>query len=1069
MTATTSGQYWRYLVAFLLPTFLIIPAVFVALNHFGSEETFLNQELQGIEDVRRLNELVDLLQQIRGVNQIWLWGRGSEPQGRLQKLNQDLLEKISVLNKELKADPFRVAAELQHLHEWAEQIVHPPSEAQIPSIVFAKQSELIQRVVDLRRTIMIRSHLVLDADLKTALLNSLIGAELPDLEEAIGRARGEGSGLLSHSVPTATQRSQFESRLSGVRLHWEKVRRNQYLVRDNLPDMDQSLACVQNQLHPHVQSFLDLSASILIDRKENFAAEHYFAIASSTLQVSRACAEGIRAELIDALQQRIALLRQKQMVLVLGAGLIWLLVTVFVTSTYRANKQAFEQIQASERKNQAILEAAVDGILTIDSKGIIRSANAAVENLFGYPVQELIGQNVDILVPEPHRSQHDAYLQNYLKSGVRRIIGYTREVIGVCKDGGHFPMELAVGEFRAGGETFFTGIIHDITERKKAKEALQEAYNELERRVLVRTQELQEANTQLVSSLEAQKRAESGLRLAAKVFEHASEAIVITDVAGTIVEINQAYTNITGFSREDVIGANPRIGKSGRHPPEFYRSMWESIISQGQWSGEVWDRRKHGEVYPKWLSINAVKDDAGNTMHFVGIFSDISHIKSTEERLEQLAFYDPLTRLPNRMLFKDRVKRAIDWSGRHGKKGAVFFIDLDRFKYVNDTLGHAAGDKLLVEVARRLLACVRSSDTVARLGGDEFTVILTDLNHGDQAAVIAEKIIASVSQPVELDGNQANIGASIGIAIFPDDGNTYDLITQYADLAMYHAKEAGRGVSRFFEVSMNAKSAKRATLERSLHRALRDKEFLLHYQPKVELLTGKVVGMEALVRWRQPDGTMVSPLDFIPLAEETGLIVPLGQEILQMACRYNKQLLQQGVSPVKVAVNLSGRQFQDRELHSQIQAILAESGLPPEWLEVEVTESMMMKDERQAIASLKQLREIGLSIAMDDFGTGYSSLSYLKRFPINSLKIDQSFVRDLVEDSDDAAIVSAIVSMAKSLRLRVVAEGVENRHQVDFLHRLECDEIQGYWLSRPLVEDAFATFIKEWQPSRMGF
>ncbi|WP_193771102.1 EAL and GGDEF domain-containing protein [Candidatus Magnetaquicoccus inordinatus] len=1068
MNAISRGHSWRFLFAFLLPTLLIIPSIIVAISHYADEVAGLRRELQGIEDVRRLNEVIDILQQIRGLNQIWLWRGDSDIALKLQQLHHSVQGRLAVLRQELQDDPFQVSAEVVHLQEWSDALIHPPGEGQVAHIVFEKHSYLIQRVVDLRRTIMIRSRLALDADLKTTLLNTLVASELPDMEESIGRARGIGSALLSQSTPNVEQRNQFDGRLGSVRSHWERVRRNQYLIREHLPDAQQSISCVQEQIHPQVQSFLDVSVAILGEQTKRVEPSHYFSLASGLLQISRGCAEQIRAELVEQLQKRISNVKQNIVLIGVCGGLLWLLVTFIVFVIYRANNRAFAQIQASERKNQAILEAAVDGIVTIDSKGIIHAANAAVENLFGYPIKELLGQNVSILIPEPHRSAHDRYLQEYLKSGIRHIIGYTREVVGICKDGGRFPMELAVGEFTVGGESYFTGIMHDITERKKAKEALQEAYNELERRVLERTQELQEANVQLLSSLEAQKRAESGLRLAAKVFEHASEAIVITAVDGSIVDINQAYSHITGFSREDVIGANPRIGKSGRHEPDFYRQMWEAILNYGQWAGEVWDRRKNGEIYPKWLSINAVKDADGVITHFVGIFSDISHVKTTEERLEQLAFYDPLTRLPNRMLFKDRAKKAIAWSERHGAKGAVCFIDLDRFKYVNDTLGHAAGDKLLVEVARRLLACVRVSDTVARLGGDEFTVILTDLERGEQAAVVADKIIASVSQPVDLDGHQANIGASIGIAIFPDDGNTYDLITQYADLAMYHAKEAGRGTSRFFELSMNAKSTKRATLESSLRRALKNKEFLLHYQPKVELRSGRVIGMEALVRWQQPDGTMVSPLDFIPLAEETGLIVPLGQEILQMACQYNKKLLDQGLPPVKVAVNLSGRQFQDRELHTSIQSILLKTGLAPEWLELEVTESMMMKDERQAIVTLQQLREIGLSIAMDDFGTGYSSLSYLKRFPISSLKIDQSFVRDLVEDSDDAAIVAAIVSMAKSMRLRVVAEGVENRHQKEFLQRLDCDEIQGYWLSRPLIGDSFAQFLHEWQPDRLG-
>ena len=758
--------------------------------------------------------------------------------------------------------------------------------------------------------------------------------------------------------------------------------------------------------------------------------------------------------------------------MILDATLAWfsvflaISVIVVVVFLYRRSQQIVEKLSASEQKNQAILEAAVDGIITIDADGTIVSANTAAENIFGYDPGTLLNQDITLLMPSPHRESHDTYIKSYLSTGKKRIIGFSREVVGVSKSGEEFPMELAVGEFYAEGKIFFTGIIHDITERKKAKEALQLAYSELEHRVLERTKELAAANQRLMEGLEARKKVENRLKLAAKVFEHASEAIMITTAEGEIVDVNQAFTTISEFQREDVLGQNPRIGKSGRHDKAFYQQMWDAIRHKGQWAGEIWDRKKGGAIYPKWLTINAVKDEIGKITHFIGIFSDISHIKVTEERLERLAFYDPLTQLPNRMLFKDRLIHALDVCKRHQKKGAVFFIDLDRFKHVNDTLGHAAGDKLLVDVSQRISSCVRATDTVARLGGDEFTVILVNLDHGYNAIAVANKIIDFVSEPIDIDGQQANVGASIGIAVFPDDGVTYDIITKYADVAMYQSKESGRGIYTFFEEKMNAHSAKRAMMEQHFYTGLADKEFVLHYQPKVTVDSGTIVGMEALVRWQRLDGTLVSPLDFIPFAEETGFIVPLGQSILKMACLYNKSLLEAGGPPLKVAVNLSGRQFLSKNLYQSIEAILKETGLAPEYLDLEVTESMMMKDEQQAIMTLKRLRDIGLSISMDDFGTGYSSLSYLKRFPINALKIDQSFVRDLTIGSEDAAIVLAIVSMAKSLKLRVIAEGVENQSQWDFLKTIGCHELQGYFISRPLPDQAFTAFLNKTDRSK---
>ncbi|MBF0400201.1 MAG: EAL domain-containing protein [Magnetococcales bacterium] len=1051
-------------MSILLLSLLIIPAGMTFLNHLEQEEGTIQRELQGISQVRQLNAGITFLQHLRGLNQMALRAPATDSTTKLLELESDFSALLVALQKDLASDPFQIGVEINRFQGWLGNIIHPQGPLQIPYIIFEKQTAMIQRIADLRRLIMLRSHLALDVDQESSFLTKLVLEELPELEESIGRVRGLGSGLLVQSTPSMAAKMQFEMRIGGIRTIWEQIVSSQHVIQSSLPSLQGSLACLQKQARPELQHFLDLGAAFSRDQQAATQATQFFALGTQAMAATKACADSIQTKLLERFDARLARLQTLRTTVIVATSLLWLLVTAFELLSYRLHQRAFAQVVASEQKNQAILEAAVDGILTIDGHGIIQSANSAAEEIFGYPSGSLIGLNVSVLMASPHRELHDSYIQSYLATGTKRVIGYGREVEGVCQDGGRFPLELAVGEFKSDGKSYFTGILHDITERKRAKEALQEAYNELEHRVLERTQELQATNAQLIASLEAQQQAESNLRLAAKVFEHASEAIVITDTRGSIVEVNNAYSTITGFGREEVLGANPRIGRSGRHDAAFYQAMWQAITTTGQWSGEVWDRRKNGEIYPKWLTINAVKNHKGETTHFVGIFSDISHIKTTEERLEQLAFYDPLTRLPNRMLFKDRAKRAMEQATRHHKRGAIFFIDLDRFKHVNDTLGHAAGDALLIEVSRRLRACVRASDTVARLGGDEFTVILVDLDQGEEAATVAQKIVAAVAKPVELEGHQANIGASIGIAIFPDDGNSYESITQYADVAMYHAKESGRGTYRFFEAGMNAKSSQRAIMESNFHSGLQNRHFILHYQPKVELTSGRLIGMEGLVRWQQPDGTMISPMDFIPLAEETGLIVPLGQQILRLACAYNKRLLASGSPPLRVAVNLSGRQFQDKSLHASIQAALEESGLPPEYLELEVTESMMMKDERQAIVILKRLRDIGLSIAMDDFGTGYSSLSYLKRFPINSLKIDQSFVRELKVDSDDAAIVSAIVSMAKSLRLHVVAEGVENQSQFDFLKNLDCNEVQGYLISRPLKESAFTRFLKEWPP-----
>ncbi len=556
------------------------------------------------------------------------------------------------------------------------------------------------------------------------------------------------------------------------------------------------------------------------------------------------------------------------------------------------------------------------------------------------------------------------------------------------------------------------------------------------------------------------KQAETDLMLAKNIIENANEGVVVTDLEGIITDVNEAYESITGYARDEVVGKTPAVNKSGRHDRAFYQAMWNSIHEKGYWQGEIWDRRKGGEVYPKWLSINTVRDEKGKPSNYVGIFSDITTKKATEEQLERLAYYDSLTNLPNRLLFRDRLGQEIAAARRHASRVVLFFIDLDRFKYVNDTLGHAAGDELLQVVANRIKWCVRESDTVSRLGGDEFTVIIPEVDHVDQVSVIAQKIIDDLRRPIALRGQEVQIGASVGVSMFPDDGEDIDRLSRHADMALYKAKDEGRNNFQFFSAELQTHIAERIALEEDLRKGLERSEFLLHYQPKYNLASGELSGMEALMRWQQPERGLVSPTDFIPLAEENGLIIPMSELVLREACRQTVAWRTSSGLPLKVAVNLSARQFQQPDLIDVFKSILAETGLPAEALELELTESMVMGSVDEAIRTMQAVRDLGLSLAIDDFGTGYSSLSYLKRFPINTLKIDQSFVRDLTVDSDDASIVQAIIAMGHQLDLHVVAEGVETQEQLEFLRKHGCGEVQGYLMSRPLAVEQFGKLLE---------
>ncbi|MFZ5586688.1 MAG: PAS domain S-box protein [Thermodesulfobacteriota bacterium] len=573
-----------------------------------------------------------------------------------------------------------------------------------------------------------------------------------------------------------------------------------------------------------------------------------------------------------------------------------------------------------------------------------------------------------------------------------------------------------------------------------------------------------------VQDITQRRRSEEQMRLLARVFEHTVEGIVVTDALGRIQMVNRAFTQITGYSSVEAVGQDPRMLNSHRHPAEFFAQMWRDLTDKGHWQGEIWNRRKNGEAYPEWLTITAIKDAQGRTAHYVGVFHDITEAKRSQEQISYQAYHDALTGLPNRQLFNDRLKVALAQAQRRGRGLAVLFLDLDNFKHINDSLGHAMGDLLLVEAARRLVRWVRDEDTVARLGGDEFIMLLSAVGEPDAAGQVADRILESLSEPMQVGGQELYITASIGITLYPYDGGDPQTLVANADLAMYRAKSDGRNNYKLFTPAMNQVVVHRMEMERSLRQALAKGEFAVYYQPKVELAGGRMVGLEALVRWQRPGHGLVAPAEFIPLAEETGLIVPIGQWVLRTACAHAKRWHDMGHAGLRVAVNLSPRQFTQRNLVQMVAEALAETGLTPDCLELEVTESVLMHSVEDAIATMEQLNAMGVRLFMDDFGRGYSSLYHLKRFPMQALKIDRSFVQDVTSNPSDASIVNTIINMGRSLNLQVVAEGVETPEQLEFLRDNQCDQMQGFLFSRPVPAEEIERMLKQtvvvhWPPA----
>ncbi len=542
---------------------------------------------------------------------------------------------------------------------------------------------------------------------------------------------------------------------------------------------------------------------------------------------------------------------------------------------------------------------------------------------------------------------------------------------------------------------------------------------------------------------------EDALRLAETVFSNSVEAIMVTGPDLKILRVNPAFTLATGYAPEDILGRSPAVLRSGRHDAAFYRAMWDSIDHKGSWQGEIWNRRKDGTIYPEWLSISAVRDQRGRLTHYMAVFNDISERKAQEAQIAFLAHHDPLTSLPNRALMIERIDRRILQAQREHSRFALLFLDLDHFKHINDSLGHTVGDLLLKDIAHRLVACVRASDSVGRLGGDEFLILLTELADAADAAQVARKIIEAMAPPFEIDGHSLATSASIGIAVHPADGKNAQDLMRSADTAMYHAKASGRNAFHFFTETMNAAAMERLMLDNAMRQALERNEFHLVYQPQICLATGRITGMEALLRWTSATYGDVPPSRFIPLAEDNGQIIPIGRWVLAEACRQACLWQLEGRGEMPVAVNLSALQFRRDDIVQLVQDTLRTSGLAPHLLELELTESLLLEQGSEALDTITRLKSAGIRISIDDFGTGYSSLSYIKRFRVDRLKIDRSFIRDIDADVDDAEIVRAIIQLGHVLRMEVVAEGVETPFQLDFLRNEGCESAQGFLFARP--------------------
>ena len=689
------------------------------------------------------------------------------------------------------------------------------------------------------------------------------------------------------------------------------------------------------------------------------------------------------------------------------------------TQQLRIDKRALVE---SEQRYRTSVEHAPEAIVVLDMEtGLFVDANRKAEQLFGYERAELFMRGpVDVSAPiQANGETADRLAKKYTEEagrGDKPIF----EWLHCNASGDYIPCEIRLAILPSTENRLLRASITDISERKRAQAQMGKLSRALER---------------------------------------TGDAVIITDRFGVIEYVNPAFEAMSGYSSQEALGKNPNIIKSGKHDAGFYKQLWETLLSGEDYRGVIINRKKDGTIYYEEKTISPLRDDKGDISNFVATGKDITERIQTQEKLHHLAHHDVLTGLPNRTLFIDRLTQGLLHARRHGYALAVMFLDMDRFKVINDSLGHDTGDQLLQEFGKRLVACVRSSDTVARLGGDEFTILLEDMADPDDVATVADKVINTLSTPFVLDGRELFMTTSIGVSVFPGDGDDVRSMLKNADTAMYRAKELGRNNYQFYSADMSNRAMERLAMENHLRRALEKNEFVVYYQPKMDYRSGKIVGAEALIRWQHPEQGLVSPAEFIPLLEETGLIVEVGEWVLKTAIAQSVAWKKTGLPDICMSVNLSARQLVQAGLVDAVSDIFSEYDLQPGDLELELTESMIMNNAEKTIEILNSISQLGVSFAVDDFGTGYSSLAYLKRFPIQMIKIDRAFIKDIVTEPEDRSIVNAIIAMSHSLDIDILAEGVETEQQAMLLEQYGCYYMQGFLFSKPLPAEEFAELL----------
>ncbi|TWX73137.1 EAL domain-containing protein [Colwellia sp. C1TZA3] len=710
-------------------------------------------------------------------------------------------------------------------------------------------------------------------------------------------------------------------------------------------------------------------------------------------------------------------------------------------------QQLINTVHEDAGRLHAMMDTSQDALIQMNAKGDIIGWSSQAQHVFGWTNKQALGQELaNLIIPLQFRAAHEKGLEHFIATGEGPILNKIIEVEALHQDGHNLPIELTISFIKLADGFEFNALVRDISQRKQAEKAL-----------LV-------ANEEMAFQNQEKDKHTAQLTLAASVFTHALEGIVIADAANIVIDVNNAFTNITGYSHEEAVGQAPRFFQANIHPPEFYDAMWQIINTTGQWVGEVLSRRKNGEKYVAGITISAVKDTVGKVSHYVALFSDITQQRDHQSQLEKMAHYDALTKLPNRALFADRLNQAMRQCQRHHNSLAVIFMDLDGFKYINDTYGHAVGDDLLIVVSQRMSDVLREMDTLARIGGDEFVAVLSDLVNTEDYKMSLKRLLLAASEPITVGDLLLKVSVSIGVAIYPQDDADADILIRHADQAMYMAKKAGKNCYHLFDSALDdAVNLKHENIS-NIRAALNKHEFVLYYQPKVNMSTGEAVGVEALIRWQHPIRGLVPPLDFLPLIENHTISLDIGEWVIDTALSQISQWQSIGIT-LPISVNISAYQLQQTDFVVRLDTLLtAHPDVSAHLLELEVLETSALSDINYIIATMDACIGLGVQFALDDFGTGYSSLTYLRRLPASQIKIDQSFIQDMLTDTDDLAIVLGVIGLAKAFQIEVIAEGVETIEHGTALLELGCNKAQGYGIARPMPANDIPIWLGSWRP-----